>query len=278
MNFRLLFILVAAGTAMSQPQSPVSPPPRFDVASVKPNTCVERGVEIDFPSPGRFYAQNVWLRFLIQTAWNVKNYQVVSGPGWASSDRYNIDAKTDPSSSREQIRLMIQSLLQDRFQLVLHHESRSLPVYHLVTASKDGRKLQPSKKGSCIERNSEPAPVPGTPSPTYCGSSQWSPRSLIGTAITMKQFTTALENILQRPVIDESGFTATFDVRLNWIPDQITPGLLAPGVSPPPLPSPNDAGPTIFTTLADQLGLRLQAGKGPVDILVIDHAERPSAN
>src|SRR5215472_16303958 len=170
MNVRLLFILVAAGTAMSQAQSPVSLPPRFDVASVKPNSGVERSVQIDFPSPGRFYAQNVWLRFLIQTAWNVKNYQVVSGPGWAASDRYDVDAKADPSTSREQIRLMIQALLQDRFQLALHHESRSLPIYHLVTASKDGSKLQPSKSGSCIERNSEPAPAPGSRSPTYCGS------------------------------------------------------------------------------------------------------------
>ena len=274
----MLFILVAAGTAMSEAQSPVSPPQRFDVASVKPNSGVERGVQIDFPSPGRFYAQNVWLRFLIQNAWNVKDYQVVSGPGWAASERYNIDAKTNPSTSREQIRLMIQALLQDRFQLVLHRESRSLPVYHLGMASKDGSKLLPSKKGSCIERNSEPAPAPGSPIPNYCGISQWSPRSLIGTAITMQQFISTLENILQRPVIDETGFTATFDVNLSWIPDQVTPGLLAPGVSPSPLPSPNDAGPTIFTALAEHLGLRLQAAKGPVDVLVIDHAERPSAN
>jgi uncharacterized protein (TIGR03435 family) len=274
----MLLTLVAGGTAMSQAQSPVSPPQRFDVVSVKPNSGVERGVQIDFPSPGRFYAQNVWLRFLIQNAWSVKNYQIVSGPGWAASDRYDIDAKTDPSTSREQIRLMIQALLQDRFQLVLHHESRSLPVYHLVKASKDGSKLQPAKKGSCVERNSEPAITPGSPTPNYCGSSQWSPRSLIGTAITMQQFTTTLENILQRPVIDETGFTGTFDVRLSWIPDQVTPGLLAPGVSPPPRPSANDAGPMIFTALAEHLGLRLQAAKGTVDILVIDHAERPSAN
>jgi uncharacterized protein (TIGR03435 family) len=273
---RNLFILVAAGTAFSQSQSS-APPPQFDVVSVKPNSGVERAVQINFPSPGWFHAQNVWLRFLIQNAWNVKGYQIVSGPSWAASDRYNIDAKTDPKTSREQTRLMIQALLEDRFQLVLHHESRSLPVYHLVAASKNGIKLQPSKKGSCIERNSDPVPTPASPTPNYCGGSQWSPQSLIGNAITIQQFTTILENILQRPVIDETGFTATFDVRLSWIPDQVTPGLVAPGVLPPPLPSPNGAGPTIFTALGD-LGLRLQAAKGPVDILVIDHAERPSGN
>jgi uncharacterized protein (TIGR03435 family) len=278
MAFRMVFIVAAALTAMSQAQTPMSPPRRFDVASVKPNTGVERGVQIGFPSPGRFYAENVWLRFLIQNAWNVKNYQVVSGPAWAASERFDIDAKTDPSTPREQTRLMIQALLQDRFQLVLHHESRSLAVYHLGMAPKHGGKLQPSKKGSCIERDSEPAAAPGSPPPNYCGISEWSPRSLIGTAITMQQFTATLENILQRPVIDETGFRGTFDARLNWIPDQVTPGLLAPGVSPSRLPSANDAGPTIFSVLAEHLGLRLQAAKGMVDILVIDHAERPSGN
>ncbi|HEX3875767.1 MAG TPA: TIGR03435 family protein [Bryobacteraceae bacterium] len=277
MKLRTLLILVAAGTGMGQSQSSVFRP-QFDVVSVKPHIGVERAVNIDFPSPGRFEARNVWLRFVIQTAWNVKDYQVVSGPGWAASDRYDIEAKTDPKTSREQMRLMIQALLQGRFQLVLHHESRSLPVYHLVAASKDGSKLSPSKAGSCVERDFERAPKPDSPTPKYCGSSQWSPQSLTGNAITMQQFTTMLGNVLQRPVIDETGFTAKFDVHLSWIPDQATPGLLAPGMSPPALPTPDDSGPTIFNALAEYLGLKLRAEKGPVDILVIDHAERPSAN
>jgi len=276
MQFGTLLILVATSTALSQQRSAVVRS-QFDVISVKPNPGLERGVQFSFPSPGRFHAQNVWLRFLIQNAWDVKDYQVESGPAWAASDRYDIDAKTDPNTSREQMRLMIQTLLEDRFQLLIHHESRSLPVYHLVATSKGGIKLQPSKKGSCLERNSDPVPTPGPSTKTYCGGSEWSPQSLIGNAITTQQFTTMLGNILQRPVIDETGFTATFDVRLSWIPDQMTPGLMAPGVTPRPLPSPNSEGPTIFTALAD-LGLRLQAAKGPVDIIVIDRAERPSAN
>jgi uncharacterized protein (TIGR03435 family) len=271
------FILVAAGTAVSQSQSPVSSP-QFDVAAVKPNTGVERGVQIDFPSPGRFHAENVWLRFLVQNAWNVRAYQVVSGAAWAASDRYDIDAKTDRNASREEMRLMLQSLLQDRFRLVRRHETRSLPVYHLIAASKAGSKLQPAETGSCVERNSDPASTPNSPQAIFCGSSEWSPHTLIGNAITMPQFTTMLENILRRPVIDETGFTARFNVRLNWVADQVTPGLMAPGVPPPPAPSPNDAGPTIFTALAEHLGIRIQTAKGPVDILVIVGAEKPSAN
>jgi uncharacterized protein (TIGR03435 family) len=271
-----ILILLVTSMAASQ-QQPAGARPQFDVVSVKPNPGLERGVQFGFPSPGRFHAQNVWLRFLIQNAWDVKDYQVVSGPGWAASDRYDIDAKTAPNTPREQMRVMIQTLLEDRFQLTVHHESRSLPVYHLVATSKDGIKLQPSREGSCIERNSEPVTTPGSKTPTYCGSSEWSPQSLTGNAITIQQFTTMLGNILQRPVMDETGFKGTFDVRLSWIPDQMTPGLMAPGVSPRPLPPANSDGPTIFTVLAD-LGLGLQGAKAPVDNLVIDRAERPSAN
>jgi uncharacterized protein (TIGR03435 family) len=149
---------------------------------------------------------------------------------------------------------------------------------NLVAAPKAASKLQPAETGSCVELNSDPAPTPNSPPAVDCGSSEWSPHSLIGNGITMLQFTTMLENILRRPVIDKAGFTAKFNVRLNWVADQVTPGLRAPGVPPPPAPSPNDAGPTIFTALAEHLGVRLQAAKGPVDIVVIVGAEKPSAN
>jgi uncharacterized protein (TIGR03435 family) len=277
MRTLLLSIFVATGTAVGQTESP-APGPQFDVASVKPNTGVERGVEIGFPSPGWFHARNVWLRFLVQNAWNVKDYQVVGGPGWAASERYDIDAKTDGKASRDQMWLMLQTLLRDRFRLALHHESKEWPVYNLVAASKGGIKLQATKEGSCLQRNPEAAPAPDAPNTNVCGSSQWSARHVNGTAISIQQFTAMLANILQRPVADNTGFTGTFDVHLSWTPDQTTPGLMAPGLAPPPIPSDNAAGPTIFNVLVDQLGLKLQAAKGSVDVLVVDRAERPSGN
>ena len=264
MRIGSLLFLLAVVAAPAQP--------RFEVVSVKPNNSLDRAVRINFPSPGRFVAQNVWLRFLIQNAWNVRDYQVVAGPGWAASDRFDIEAKGDAKASREEMRLMLQHLLEDKFQLTIHHESRNLPLYRLVAAP-DGSKLHEPEKGRCLEQGAQPAP--GKPE---CGSSEWSPRSLSGTAITMQQFTAMLQNILQRPVIDQTGFGGPFDVTLNWVPDQTTPGLLAPGVEPPPLPATNDSGPTIFNAIAESLGLRLQASKGPVDILVIDRAEKPPAN
>jgi uncharacterized protein (TIGR03435 family) len=269
---RTLLFLAASSAAFGQ-VSP--PPPQFEVASVKPNTGLGRAVSIGSPSPGRFHAENVWLRFLVQTAWNVKDFQVIGGPGWAASDRYDIDATTNGKASFEQMRLMLRTLLEDRFQLVLHRESKEFPVYELTPVSK-GIKLQVSKEGSCVPRNPD-APSPGPP-PNYCGGTSWSPRDLDGSAISMQQFTTLLANILQRPVIDKTGFTGTFDVHLKWTPDQSTPGLMAPDVARPSVPSADDPGPTIFTVLEEQLGLKLQAAKAPGEVLVIDRAEKPAAN
>lgn len=214
-------------------------------------------------------------------AWNVKDYQVSGGPGWAASDRYDIEATTDAKATFEQMRLMLQMLLQDRFQLVLHRVSKELPVYELVVARAPTKLTAALKDGSCVVQGSNlpppPPPPPGQPPPNFCGSISSSPRSLRGTAISLQQFTAALSDILQRPVIDKTGFTGAFDVDLKWIGDQTTPGFMAPGM-PPPESSADDAGPTIFNVLQEQLGLKLQPAKGPVGVLVIDRVERPSAN
>jgi uncharacterized protein (TIGR03435 family) len=274
-------LIIFAATSAAFGQQPMTRP-KFEVASVKLNAGNGRGVQIGAPSPGRFHAENVWLRFLIQNAWSVKDFQVTGGPAWAASDRFDIDATTDGKAPYDRMRLMLQSLLEERFQLVLHRESRELPVYELsISPKKGGIKVAVSKEGSCVARNPDAppqAPVPGEPPPKYCGGASWSPRSLNGSAISMQQLTTLLANILQRPVIDKTGFTGSFDVNLDWTPDQTTPGLVAPDVPRPPVPSADDPGPTIFAVIEEQLGLKLQAAKAPVEILVIDRAEKPTAN
>ena len=270
-----------AGAAPQGPAvKPQSPGSEFEVASIKLNTSGARAVSIG-GSPGTFRAENVWLRFLIETAWNVKDFQVSGGPDWAISNRYDINAKAEGNANFEQMRPMLQKLLEDRFQLALHREARELPVYALV-AAKGGIKLKASRKENCVTRDPKApptAPVPGQKIPTVCGAMATSPRSLNGTAISMEQFTTALSNTMQRTVIDRTGFSDPFDVHLGWTQDQSTPGFYAPGLAPPASTLPADgSGPTIFTVLQQQLGLRLEATKGPVMIVVIDHAERPSAN
>src|SRR5580704_11051840 len=157
MLLRNLFILLAGVAAFGQ--TPPLARPQFEVASVKPNTGAGRGVQIGSPSPGRFRAENVWLRFLVQTAWNVKDFQVSGGPGWAASDRYDIDATTDGKTPFEQMRLMLQTLLQERFHLVLHSELKDLPVYELA-AAKGGIKVQPPKEGECVTRTPNTPPQP----------------------------------------------------------------------------------------------------------------------
>jgi uncharacterized protein (TIGR03435 family) len=272
-----LFVLVTA--VIGQAQSP--PDPQFEVASIKLNTSGTRAVSIGASSPRVFKAENVWLRFLIETAWNVKDYQLSGGPDWATSNRYDIDARTDTDASFEQMRPMLQALLKDRFQLALHRESKDLPVYALV-AAKGGIKLKVSAKENCITRDPNAPPSAPTPGQTYlsfCGGLATSPRSLSGIAISMEQLTTALSNTMQRTVIDQTGFSGPFDVHLEWTEDQSTPGFYAPGLAPAvsALPA-NGSGPTVFTVLQEQLGLKLESAKGPVTILVIDHAVRPSAN
>ncbi len=264
--------LAVAGAVQSQD---VPLRPKFEVASIKRNTLGGFGIRILAPSPRRFEADNVWLRLLIQTAWNVKDYQITGGPGWAGSDRYDVQATTDSDASFDQKRLMLQALLEDRFQLMLHRETKESQVYELV-AAKGGVKLPPSIYETCVVPPR--AQSPGRDPSKDCGFMRMSPSSVDATAINMEQLALALSNALQRTVIDRSGLTGIFDVRLEWTADQSTPGLMAPGL-PPAAPNATDPnGKSIFTTVQEQLGLKLESAKGPVDFLVIDRLERPSEN
>ena len=174
---------------------------------------------------------------------------------------------------------MLQALLEDRFQLMLHRESKDLPVYELM-AAKSGIKLQASKEGSCVTRGpNQPPPAPGQNGPRFCGAMMMSPRSVDGTAISMSDLTTVLSQTLQRTVIDKTGLTGTFDIHAEWTADQSTPGFMAPGLAPPgPAPSADSVGRSMFTVLQEDLGLKLESAKAPVEILVIDRLERPSEN
>lgn len=125
-------------------QSPqIAPRPKFEVASIRRNTSGHPGVTIGAISRARFDAQNVWVRFLVEYAWNVRDFQLSGGPAWAASDRYDIRATKDAGASLAQTRLMLQTLLEDRFQLTLHPETKESQVYALV-AARGGIKLRAS--------------------------------------------------------------------------------------------------------------------------------------
>jgi uncharacterized protein (TIGR03435 family) len=259
--------------------------PEFQIASVKPNTAtVHRGMMV-LPQPGgRFTAENAPLLMIMQNAYAVQAYQVVGGPSWINSERYDIEAKPEGEVDRKQMWLMLQTLLADRFKLTLHREMRELPLYALsVTRSP---KLTPPKEVGCVALTSDaPPPPPGPGQAGPCGRVviAMSPAGLKmeGSKVTMSELVRVLAMVMGRPVIDKTEFTAEFEVHLEFTPDESTMGL--PGARGPrdpggPAIATDPDRPTVFAALQEQLGLKFSPDKGPVEVLVIDHVERPTAN
>jgi len=246
-------------------QSPAGVPAslRFEVASLKPSLPGGRGGGIR-PSPGgeRYVATNISLRVLIQVAYRVKDDQVVGGPGWMSSDLFDMNAKAEKPSSAEELHVMLQNLLADRFQLRFHRETKELPVY-LLAVDKNGSKLTAHEAQSA-----------GDP---------WIDQSvdrilhvkMSAKFAPMEYFAWRLGQLVDRPVVDQTGLKGGYDFELSFTRD------LPPGfnentrLNGEPL---DTSGPTLFEALRQQLGLKLEAQKAPVGIMVIDHAEKPSEN
>jgi uncharacterized protein (TIGR03435 family) len=266
-------VLMFCTTGRSPAQNAATP--AFEVASVRPNR--NSGPE-RFSLFPEFTAQNATLKDLLALAYDVKGFQVSGGPAWINSDRYDISAKVagPPTPGREGLMLQrrrLQTLLQDRFKLAVHRETKELPIYEL-SVSKGGPKLQAP---SCIEvdpKNLAPAPSKGVMD--YCGSSGFFKGRFEASAANMGDLAKALANLLDRSVTDKTGVNGTFHVTLTFAVDDTT-------IRFPDAPNPGgavatDAGPNIFTALQEQLGLRLESRKGPVDVTVIDHVEKPSEN
>jgi uncharacterized protein (TIGR03435 family) len=228
---------------------------------------------------------NLALRRMILIAYEVQDYQIAGAPGWIDSEHYDVQAKAGSNPSVQQMEgPMLRHLLEERFRLVLHRETRQLPTY-MLSVAKTGSKLQPSKEGSCIpyDTNSPPpTPNPGEPRPAFCGF-QRTPaeglnRALDAKGVTMVVLATNLSRTftaaLGRNVIDGTGLTGTFDFHLTWAMDSPAS---APGTAEN-TSHPDSTAPSIFVALQEQLGLRLEPTKGPVEVLVIDHIEKPSGN
>jgi bla regulator protein blaR1 len=307
--------LPAAGLRAQAPAAGVANP-TFDVASIKPNTTGDGRSLIEFPPGGRFTATGITLRMLIAMAYGtpqpLSNSRIIGGPGWLGSDRFDIVAKTDspvtpgPNGS---LPLMLRALLADRLKLAAHNESREMPIYALVKARRDG-KLGPQLQPSAVDcaaiaaargrGGAPPAPAdPGGPASTgrgpgaggrgpgfdaagrpICGT-MVGPANITGGGQDMSQLATILSGRVDRPVVDRTGLTGRFDITLTWTPDQLRdfkpsadlPSGTLPLVNGVPF-DPN--GPSIFTAVQEQLGLKLESTKGPVDVVVIDRAEQPA--
>lgn len=230
---------------------------------------------------GRLVAGNAPVAMLVQRAYSVQGYQVVGGPSWVYTDGYDIEAKPEGSTDQPRMWLMLRTLLADRFKLSMHHETRDVPVYDLQTA-KGGAKLPAPQESNCSEVMTAP-PMRGQPRPAPpCGPGLVKSRTgltMEGISVSMPAFAKQLSLILGKEVIDKTGFTERFSLHLEFAMDDALAGLPNP-VGPDASGQPTDIGdtPTIRTALQEQLGLKLQTSTGPVDVLVIDHVERPTEN
>jgi len=278
----------AAGSAQSAPMSTLPTSASFEVASIKPNHSGERRFFVSW-QPGRFNATGMTLKFLITMAYDVKEFQVSGGPGWVNSERYDIDAKEPDSIAQELDKLpreqwqpladsMLQSLLAERFQLKLTRGTKDMPAYALVVA-KNGPKLQEAKPVDT------PADAPNPPAGRPHGPMIRMGRGEVsGQGIALSFLASVLSQQLGRTVLDQTGLKGNYDLTLKWTPEQSEGMMLGgpggPGGGPPPdgAPPGEASGPSIFTALQEQLGLKLEPTKAPAEVLTIDHVERPSEN
>jgi uncharacterized protein (TIGR03435 family) len=263
--------LLVSGIAFGQ----ATPKPlEFEVASIKPHPPGETSSSMN-SVPGGINATNMTLRQLILRGYEIQDFQLLGGPGWINDDRWDIMARTpdfvmpqDPNSLNDRQRRTIQSemqerlrsLLADRFGLVVRRETREQPIYALVVA-KNGTKLQPTKQTGSNNATSTNM-TNGRGTATF-------------TAVTTGVLAQQLAKRIGRPVVDKTGLTGKYDFKLEWTADVGEPGAISDGAD---VNAAEPSGPTIFTALQEQLGLRLESQKGPVDVIVIERVEKASEN
>jgi bla regulator protein blaR1 len=293
-------LLVVAGTMavagplmfglMQEPQKQAASPvagaaskvPAFEVASIKPNKS-GTGMTMLRTTPVGFSASNVSLKALIQQAYGVEEDQILGAPSWLGSERYDMEAKVASSDTDalhdlnpDQRRLMLQPLLADRFQLKVHTELRDLPVLALVVA-KGGPKLHEAKPGDTYPNGLKGFDGEGGP-----GMMLMRPGQLTAQGLDLSSVAKLLSQQLGRTVQDKTGLTGKYDFTLQWKPDRDPspmPGAPPPGQQGPDATlSPDSSEASIFTAVQEQLGLKLESRKAPVEVLVIDHVEAPSEN
>jgi uncharacterized protein (TIGR03435 family) len=241
------FLLPAAiaPRPMAAQLPPRTTPLHFDVASIKPNRTGSESRRATTVPGGVFTATNVSLKLLISRAYGVPEAQIEGGAGWIETEKYDVTAKADTplEMTREEARPCLQALLADRFRLATHRQTKQGSVFALVVA-KGGAKLRPhaGAGGSGIAASSDAGKV-----------------TIMGTNTTMARLAEYLSGQAGRPVLDHTGLTGAYDFVVEWAGD-------------------DSSGPSVFAALQEQLGLRVEGAKGPIDMIVVDRAERPSAN
>jgi uncharacterized protein (TIGR03435 family) len=252
--------------AIPKPPPPIPPmaanaDPSFEVATIKPSKPDEqrRGFMV---GGNEFHIVNQPLTKIISFAYGVQDKQIVGLPDWGSTDKFDMEGKPDGTGAPndKQWKTMIKKLLADRFGLKFHEDKREMSVY-VLTVAKTGEKMSKDE--------SDPNGLPGL---FFRGLGKLNVRNAL-----MKEFTEMMQSaVLDRPVLDQTGLTGRYDFQLNWTPDDSQFGGM--GAKVPPPTDAADAPPNLYTAIQEQLGLKLEATKAPAEVMVIDHAEKPSAN
>lgn len=240
----------------------------FEVASIKPSDPQAQGVHVGLSPGGIFTATNITVKNLILQAWDIRGFQISGGPAWLDTEKYDIVAKGDgsglsgdemekmPEAQRnrlmEEVRTRVRALLADRFQLKVRRETKELPLYALIVA-KGGAKIQPATED-------------GRPGGRLSMRRGGAGTEVTGQQVPLANLVRLLSDQVGRTIVDKTGLNGNYDFKMTFAPDP------APGQ-----PADSD-GPSIFTAVQQQLGLKLDAQKGPVEVLVIDSAQKPSAN
>jgi uncharacterized protein (TIGR03435 family) len=289
----LLAGMLFAAAALAQPQEAVDENVTFEVASVRPNTSPDNKMMLGVQPGGRFNAVNVPLFALIRSAYALQEFQLVGGPDWIKTEKFDIVAKAAqdfpvpvPGGPPSPGQLMLRSLLKERFKLAVRREAREMPIYALVRARQDGKlgaELKPSTLdceaigAARLARGEKPEPPKPGERPV-CGI-RMGFGELAGGGFPLSNLASSLVQTVERTVVDKTGLSGPYDFYVKWTPDRLPP---RPAGLPADQPirmngvaiDPN--GPSIFTALQEQLGLKLEASRGPVNVLVILSVERPT--
>jgi uncharacterized protein (TIGR03435 family) len=288
-------VVAAMATALTlnvaaQTTAPGEPNPKFEVASVRENTSGDNKMYMQRLPGGRINAVNMPLGILLRDAYRLQDFQIVGAPDWIFSARYDITAKAEgeiPSpmpgdAPFNPVHFMMRSLLEERFKLAVHREARELPIYALVLARKDG-KLGPELKVStadCVAfaargRGPSPPPPPKPGERPICGI-RMGFGEIAGSGFALSAFANAISPTVQRIVVDRSGLSGNYDWYVKWTPDRVLQRSAGAAADQPVRVNGVDIdpnGPSIFTAVQEQLGLKLEATRGPVEVLVIDRVE-----
>jgi uncharacterized protein (TIGR03435 family) len=261
-------LCLIAGIATARGQEPA-----FEVASVKVNTSDAAVSRISAPAgTGRFEATNASVRMLILNAYGIPSFQLVGGPSWVDSLNVDVVARGAASATRAEISAMVRTLLGERFNLIVRRDTREMPVYALVVA-RDDRRLGPRMQASttdCAAAAAPGSPAPQTASGQLLCTTRMSPFTINAGGMTMARLAQSLSGIVDRVVTDETKLSGGYDLQLAFTPERPPP----PGAPPPADPD----APSIFAALQEQLGLKLDARRGKVEMLVIDRIDRPKEN